>query len=334
MMELARSLGTLAREGHRPQRTILFASWDAEEFTLTSSTEWGEQHETDLAGHVVAYLNVDNSVSGPRFGAAAVPSLNRAVLEAAEAVVDPGSGRSIAAAFTGVTRVASALPGATGNELVNNRLGSGSDYTVFLNFLGIPVLDMSFSGPYGVYHSIYDNHVWMSKFGDPGFRYHAAMSRVWGVLALRLANADVVPLDYRAYAVRIGEFVREVTDRAPARHRDALQPLAEAAGRFDRAARRMDARVNALLTGEVAEPASAAVNRALMTVEAAFTDREGIPGRPWYRHLLYAPKPTYAPEVLPGVAEAMAAGDRARLSHQVQRLAAALDRAAQILDPR
>jgi N-acetylated-alpha-linked acidic dipeptidase len=332
MMELARSLGTLAREGFRPKRTILFASWDAEEFTLTSSTEWGEQHAADLAGRVVAYLNVDNSVSGASFAAAAVPSLNRAVLEAADSVIDPDSGVSVAAAFQRSKRGPSALPGATGNELVNNRLGSGSDYTVFLNFLGIPVLDMSFSGPYGVYHSIYDDHVWMSKFGDPGFRYHAAMSRLWGVLALRLANADIVPLDHQAYAARIGEFVREVIDRAPARDRHVLQALALAAGRFADAAHRMEARMDALLSGKVADPtASSAVNRALMAVEAAFTDRDGIPGRPWYRHLIYAPKPTYAPEVLPGVAEAVAAGDRARLADQVSRLTAALDRAATAL---
>src|SRR5205814_5604886 len=142
---------------------------------------------------------------------------NRVVAEAADAVSDPDSGRTIAAAFQRSTREASALPGATGTDLVNNRLGSGSDYTVFLNFLGAPVLDMSFSGPYGVYHSIYDNHLWMSKFGDPGFRYHAAMARLWGVIALRLANADVVPLVYSSYAGRLFEFINEVSGNSTAR---------------------------------------------------------------------------------------------------------------------
>jgi N-acetylated-alpha-linked acidic dipeptidase len=335
MMELARSLGALAKQGTRPKRTISFASWDAEEFTLTSSTEWGEQHAEELAGRVVAYLNVDYSVSGKSFTARAVPSLNRALREAADTVIDPDTGRSIAASFQRSAREASALPGAAADELVDNRLGSGSDYTVFLNFLGIPVVDMSFSGPYGVYHSIYDNHVWMSKFGDPGFRYHAAMARLWGVLALRLANADVVPLDYRAYAARIQEFIREIVDRATPPYRDALRPLAEAASRFDDAARQMSDRVDALLSGRPADPAvAAAVNRALITAEGAFLDHDGIPGRPWYRHLIYAPKPTYAPEVLPGPAEALASGDRARLADQVTRLATALDRAAQILDRR
>jgi N-acetylated-alpha-linked acidic dipeptidase len=332
MMELARSLGVLAKQGLRPKRTIVFASWDAEEFTLTSSTEWGEQHASELAGHAVAYLNVDNSVSGVSFGASAVPSLNRAIAEAADAVIDPDSGRSIAAASQRSTRDASALPGATGNALVNNRLGSGSDYTVFLNFLGVPVLDMSFTGPYGVYHSIYDNHLWMSKFGDPGFRYHAAMARIWGVLALRLANADVVPLDYRPYADRIREFIGDVTDHAAPRDRVALGPLGLAATRFAEAARGMSGRIDALLSSRIADPASAlAIDRALLAAEGAFIDRDGLPGRPWYRHLIYAPKPTYAPEVLPGVAEAAQAGDRARLADQVRRLVAALDRATQTL---
>ena len=162
LMELARSLGALAKQGTRPKRTIVLASWDAEEFTLTSSTEWGEEHERDLAAHAVAYLNVDSSVSGQSFGASAVPALNRLVTEVAETVLDPDTGRSIAAVTEHAgPRAASALPGATGAELVNNRLGSGSDYTVFLNFIGVPVVDMSFTGPYGVYHSAYDNHVWM-----------------------------------------------------------------------------------------------------------------------------------------------------------------------------
>jgi N-acetylated-alpha-linked acidic dipeptidase len=333
MMELARSLGALAKQGIRPTRSIVFASWDAEEFTLTSSTEWGEQHASELAGHIVAYLNVDNSVSGRSFGASAVPSLNRVVAEAADAVIDPDSGRSIAAAFQRSKREASALPGATGGDLVNNRLGSGSDYTVFLNFLGAPVLDMSFNGPYGVYHSIYDNHLWMSKFGDPGFRYHAVMTRLWGVLALRLANADIVPLDYQPYADRTREFISEVTNRLSPRDREVLAPLTPAASRFSVAARTMAARVDAALAARAVDSAGAeAMDRALIAAEGRLIDPDGIPGRPWYRHLIYAPRPTYAPEVLPGVAEAAAAGDRGRLADQVRRLTAALDRAAEVLN--
>jgi N-acetylated-alpha-linked acidic dipeptidase len=332
MMELARSLGALAKQGLRPKRTILFASWDAEEFTLTSSTEWGEQHAATLSENAVAYLNVDSSASGINFGAAAVPSLNRLVTEAADSVIDPDSRRTIADAHRRGRHEGGALPGGGGSDLVNNRLGSGSDYTVFLNFLGIPVLDMSFTGPYGVYHSVYDNHTWMTKFGDPKFLYHTTMTRLWGVMALRLANADVVPLDYRPYSDRVDEFIKELTTRAKPAERPVLAPLDTASEAFTRAARAMAGRVDKLLEArnpDVKE--SNALTRSLMMAERALIDRDGIPDRPWYRHLIYAPKPTYAPEVLPGVAEALDRGDRARLADQVRRLTAALDRAAATL---
>ena len=296
LMELARTLGALAKQGARPKRTIVFANWDAEEFTLTSSTEWGEEHERELSDHAVAYLNVDMAVSGPTFDATAVPSLNRLVAGAASDVL-----------------------GASAKSLeVRNRLGSGSDYTVFLNFLGIPVADFGFTGPYGVYHSVYDNHLWVSKVGDPGFAYHTGLTRVWGVMTLRLANADVLPIDPVAYAARVREFTRETLPDSRA--------LSDAADRFEAAARQFGRRA------ETADRAQLpAINRALIGMERAFLDRDGIPSRPWYRHLIYAPLPTYAPEVLPGVTEAIADHDRARLDDQVRRLVAAIERATTTL---
>jgi N-acetylated-alpha-linked acidic dipeptidase len=310
-MELARSLGALAKQGTRPDRTIVFANWDAEEFTLTSSTEWGEQHAHDLREHAVAYLNVDSSASGQEFKASAVPSLNRLVVESARDTLDLQEDE---------------------RAIVSNRLGSGSDYTVFLNFLGVPIVDMSFSGPYGVYHSVYDDHLWMQKFGDPGFVRHAALSRAWGVMALRLANADVVPLDYRVSADRIREFVRENMEIARADDRAALRPLDAATERFAAAAEAAGRRMERLLgAGSADNPAMAALSRTLIKTERAFLHADGIPGRPWYRHLIYAPKPTYAPEVLPGVAEALEAGDRRQIAVQVAHLVAALDRAAATL---
>jgi N-acetylated-alpha-linked acidic dipeptidase len=314
LMELARSFGALARQGLRPQRTVVFANWDAEEFTLTSSTEWGEQHARELREHAVAYLNVDSAASGPDFKASAVPALNRVVSQSVRDVLDVR---------------------ADDPQLVANRLGSGSDYTVFLNFLGVPIADMSFTGPYGVYHSVYDNHVWMKKFGDPGFDRHVRLTRIWGVMALRLANADVVPLDYRATAARIRGFVDETTEAAPAGERPALRPLTAAADRFARAAEETGQRIDALLAAGVPNRAAAlALDRVLINTERAFLDEAGIPGRPWYRHLIYAPKPTYAAEVLPGVAEALERNDRPQLDKQVAALSAALTRAAAVLAPR
>jgi N-acetylated-alpha-linked acidic dipeptidase len=214
---------------------------------------------------------------------------------------------------------------------VNNRLGSGSDYTVFLNFIGVPIVDMAFDGPYGVYHSQYDDHLWVSKIGDPGFRYHETMTKLWGVMALRLANADALPLDYRPYASAIADFERELEDawnkKPGADVASGLEPLRAAIGRFQRAAAEAaGAQVAALASGNSDD--LAAVNQRLMRAERGLLDPDGIPGRPWYRHQIYAPKFTYAPELLPALNEAIEAGDTAAVATAVSRISAALDRAS------
>jgi N-acetylated-alpha-linked acidic dipeptidase len=329
LMELARTLGALARDGQRPRRTIVFASWDAEEFTLTSSTEWGEQHAEELTRNAVAYLNVDSAASGPNLAVSAVPSLNRVITDAAQQVRDPKLRIPIAAAWRErAARERGALPTGDGASLINNRLGSGSDYTVFLNHLGIPIADLSFDGPYGVYHSIYDNHHWVSRIGDPGFVYHAALVEIWGLIALRLADDEVLPIDVEAYASRIGEFVRESARTAP------LTPELEAAvKRLQEAARETSAET-ARLRDSSDTAARATLNRRLVQFERAFIDREGIPARPWYRHQLYAPKFTYAAEVLPALTEAAEARDKDRIAAAQAQLTRALNRAADALGSR
>ena len=218
---------------------------------------------------------------------------------------------------------------------MNNRLGSGSDYTVFLNFIGVPVVDMAFDGPYGVYHSQYDDHLWVARIGDPGFRYHEAMTKLWGVMALRLANAEALPMDYRPYASRVGEFVAELKEAwtkkaATPDAASALAPLEQAVARFARAADATAAEQSAALANNDA-PLLAKVNERLMRGERALLDPEGIPGRPWYRHQIYAPKPTYAPELLPALYEAIDSGDAVKVTEAVSRISAALDRSAKAL---
>jgi N-acetylated-alpha-linked acidic dipeptidase len=300
MMEMARALGSLARNGMRPLRTIILASWDAEEFGLTSSTEWGEEHERELRDKAIAYLNVDAAVSGPDFFARAVPSLARVVAESA-----------------GVPESA-----------IDTRIGAGSDYTVFLNFVGIPVVDMRFQGPYGVYHSAYDTHEWVSRFADPRFLRHATLTRIWAVLALRLANADLLPLDAVRYASQVGDFLDEVTGRGSVR----LDRASSALKRFQAVASAHAAASHQALDRNDQEALDAA-NRALMDVEPALVDGSGLRGRPWYRHLIYAPAFTYRPQVLPGISEAIEARVPARLAEEERRLADALDRAANALTP-
>ncbi len=326
LMEVARALGALARKGIRPRRSILLASWDAEEFTLTGSTEWGEEHADELSRHAVAYLNVDSAVSGPDFEASAVPSLARFIEETARDVTDPATGRSIYEAWR--ARVGAGLAPPNRGFLVERRLGSGSDYTVFLNFLGVPIANISFDGPYGVYHSIYDNFYWMSKFGDPGFRYHVAMANLWGRMALRLANADILPFKLSDYAEAVEEYLDEMKKLAGGNKID-LARCFEAARRWKDAARALEEEAErALEAGARQKEKLAAINGKLMAAERALLDKAGIAGRPWYKHLIYAPKFTYAAEVLPGLFEAIEAREWSRAQRAADRLAAALTRAA------
>ena len=337
LIELARTLGQLTREGWRPKRTILFASWDAEEFTLTSSTEWGEQHQEKLRAGAVAYLNVDSAASGPHFTASAVPSLNRLISEAAQGVRDPRLRIPIAAAARSRrAEERGALPTGSNDDLVDNRLGSGSDYTVFLNFLGIPVADLTFDGPYGVYHSMYDNHNWVARIGDPGFRYHAALVSVWGLMAMRLADADVLPIDPAAYASRLSEFSTDLRRRLPATGTDAdllgaLKDVDAAIDMLSTECQAFNRRRDDALGGDDTPGALGAMNARLLRFERAFLSAEGIPRRPWYRHLVYAPKFTYAPEILPGVSEAIDRRDWATAAAEGRKLAAAIRSAAAVL---
>jgi N-acetylated-alpha-linked acidic dipeptidase len=326
MIELACSLGELSRGGWRPRRSIMFASWDAEEFALTSSTEWGEQHEAWLRQNAVAYLNVDSAVAGQELNLAAVPALNPMLEEIARTIRDPASGLRLSA------RTHDRRGGST--TIVNNRIGGGSDFTVFLNFLGVPIADLSFDGPYGVYHSMYDNHAWVSTIGDPGFRYHVALVQLWGLTVLRLADADVLPLDYVPYAERIAEFAADVgrswSALPGAGAADPLRDVKDAVAEMRYAAARFNDRRRQAL--EHAVPLELRrLDEQLVAAERALLDPEGLPGRPWFRHTIYAPKFSYEPEVLPGVAEAVGTGDRERAAVQARRLSHALRRAAAAL---
>lgn len=338
LMELVNALGGLAKGGWRPKRTIVFASWDAEEFTLTSSTEWGEEHQEKLRDSAVAYLNVDSAASGPHFAAAAVPSLNRLIGDVAQAVGDPRLRIPVAAAARARrTEDRGALPTGSSDELVNNRLGSGSDYTVFLNHLGVPIADLSFDGPYGVYHSMYDNHNWVSRIGDPGFLYHTALVKIWGLATLRLANADAIPLDPSAAANRLNDFFSELRRRTELSRKPLDPPIAAAMREVGTAIESL--RINAAGFDRRRETALErsdgdgllTLNRKMLRFERAFLSSGGIPGRPWYRHLVYAPKYTYAPEIFPGVSEALDAHDAPRAAEQARQLAAAIRRAAEVL---
>jgi beta-lactamase class A len=209
--------------------------------------------------------------------------------------------------------------------LVTTRIGSGSDHTVFINYLARPVVEMSFDGPYGVYHSAYDDHFWMTRFGDPGFKYHALMAQLWGTMALRLANAEVLPLDLDAYSRALRDFIRRLDDIPGLTANVDVKDLVNRTKAMRGAARRLNQRIEgALAAGRVSADTAARVNRKLLDFEGNWANAAGIPGRPWFKHLLYAPRYTYAAMTLPGITEAAEAGDWARARQQAGLVAEAI----------
>jgi N-acetylated-alpha-linked acidic dipeptidase len=332
MMELTRALGKLAKQGMRPRRTIVICSWDGEEVGLTGSTEWGEQFADELRKKAVAYINVDEATSGPDFHGQAVASLAPMLLETAHTLQDP-SGKTLYEAW----KESSARErreakqhedggdeAVTDSNLADTRIGSGSDHTVFLNFVGMPVLGLGFEGPYGVYHSAYDDFFWMNHFGDPGYRYHTLMSKLWGVLALRLANADLLPFDFASYAGNIRQFVNELTKGKDLSQLD-LKPVVDAIDGFEAAGKGLDAAASrALAAGTIDSELAETINHGAMQVERNWLNPDGIPGRPWFKHILYGARFTYAHLELPGLTEAVEKQDWITAKQQAEILRQAL----------
>ncbi len=349
LLAVARGIGRLLKQGWKPRRTIILASWDAEEFGLIGSTEWAEDHADVLARHAVAYLNMDVGVCGPRFGAAAVPSLRRLIREVTEQVTDPTSGQplyTVWARETAKPQGEAAAPAVVSDrhtapkspEARTGDLGSGSDYTPFLQHLGVPSLDIGFNGPYGVYHAIYDDFYWMQHFGDPTFKYSVAAAQVYGMLALRLADADVVPLDYEDYGHAIEGYLQglqeELEKNGQGDKLDA-KPAAKAAKEFTARARLLEEKITALTqTGKAGAGVLTAVNQDLVDVEHDFLLEAGLPDRAWFRHALYAPGvyTGYAAVVLPGVRAAMGRNDWATATQQLELVRAAIERGTATLN--
>jgi N-acetylated-alpha-linked acidic dipeptidase len=339
MLEAVHGLGVLLHQGWRPRRTIVIASWDAEEEGLIGSTEWVEQYPTELT-RAVAYFNVDVAVSGPSFNAAAVPSLRRFLQEIAKEVPSP-AGNTVYDQWKKDDEQRYTRPPTPSNPadpdappLDNSphvgELGSGSDYTPFLQHCGVPSTDIGSDGPYGVYHTPYDNYDWFSRFADPTFSYTQQQARVFGLEILHMADADVLPYDYQAYA----QAIRGYLDRART-HANASSLRLDFTGALA-ADNSFAAAALAIHQRQLAPPADAAIlDRALTSAERALLIPAGLPRRPWYRHSIYAPGEFtgYEAVVIPGVTEAIDATDATRAQSQLDALAQALTRAAAALTP-
>ncbi len=351
MLESAMGVGALLKTGWKPKRTIVFGSWDAEEEGLVGSTEWAEQHATELA-NAAAYFNMDVAVSGPHFGASAVPSLKAFVREATKAVPSPDGGtmydvwqkaerkseeeRSDSTS-TGTNR--SAPNAKVKEDLPVGDLGSGSDYTAFIQHLGVPATDISSSGPYGVYHSVFDNYQWFTKFADPEFKYEQEMARLFGIEVIRMADADILPYDYEEYGKEISVYLETAKKKAVSKFGNGevtksldFAAAEEAAVKFAQTGEKLLAEERAETRSGKVE--SAKLNLALREAEHALLLPEGLPNRPWFKHAIYAPGQYtgYAAVVIPGVNEAIDKTDLKTTAKQLAEVTAALKRATDALE--
>jgi N-acetylated-alpha-linked acidic dipeptidase len=341
MLEAVHGIGVLLRQGWRPKRTLIFASWDAEEEGMIGSTEWVEQNAQPLE-RAVAYFNTDVAVSGPDFSASAVPSLQQFVRDLTRSVPSPLGG-TVYQQWR-ISHPARNVPIGGGDEIRVGELGSGSDFTAFFEHAGVPSTDIGSNGPYGVYHSVFDNYAWYTQNADPKFLYLQEMARVFGLEALRMADADVLPYDYVAYAREIISYINEArrkagvpSDRSSSLGWKASDPgfgsldfaaAQSAAARLAAAAERAHS-LQAAASGDLVR-----LNLALRQAETALLSEAGLPNRPWYRHTIFAPGELtgYAAQALPGVNEALDTRNRELAAQQLAVLTQALDRAARILD--
>jgi N-acetylated-alpha-linked acidic dipeptidase len=364
-LETCRALGAAVKQGWKPKRSIVYASWDAEEYGLVGSTEWAEDHAREVDEKAVLLLNVDSAVSGHDIDLDGIPSLRDWVLDAAAAVTDVRSGRTLRQLWLAQQREQWAsqqpvdLPDlfANGNGINSDSaaarpagrfapqmqaLGSGSDYTVFVDHLGVPAVDIGFSGRYGVYHSIYDNFTWMEKVGDPEFLTHAMAARFYTVLTMRAAAADVLPLRFVPYGEAVREHVDELRRMIERKARaeagltsfEGLAGLVKAVRAFQDQAAALDRATDALARRDgVPRETLTRVNDSLKRIERTFLLPDGLPGRPWFKHAVYAPGLTtgYASWPLPGLRLAVNENNATLLATQAAALADRLEAAGKAM---
>jgi N-acetylated-alpha-linked acidic dipeptidase len=380
MLSEAKALGQLAKAGWRPERTIVYASWDGEEPGLLGSTEWAETHADELQKKAVVYINTDNSTRG-FLGAEASHDLQHFVNQAARDVVDPQTGVSVlerlrahdltdAYEGDGNSSEAELKAAKSGGDMPVGALGSGSDYSAFLQHLGIGSINLGFGdedASSGSYHSVYDSYTHVTRFDDPGLVYGAALSKLVGRLVLRAADADVGPARYSDFAATVSRYVGEVKKLVDdQRAKDLSREELTAAGDFklasnaqdpttappakpvtplidmmvldkaaDRLARSAGAADGVLAKADTLPAATRAkVDADLRGIDQLMLDPAGLPGRPWYRNMIYAPGTLtgYGAKTLPGIREGIEQRRFDDARAYVVKVAAALDAYADRLD--
>jgi N-acetylated-alpha-linked acidic dipeptidase len=339
--EVIRSFGIALQAGWKPLRTIVLASWDGEEYGLVGSTEWVEEYLPWLSSSTIAYLNVDVGTQGPHFKASAAPLLNKVLIETRKSPPSPSSlchhTRILIRTVDLIASPNQTTPGQTVGQVWDKHIatmGSGSDFTAFQDFAGIPSLDIGFGGgpesPVYHYHSNYDSEAWMEKYGDPSFAYHETIAKVWAVLAARIVETPVVQFSATGYAEGLRKYVDTVKEKATQASaskdevdregdEDIFASLDSAISHFHFASRVHDALAAQLLDSlyhndipwwKVWEKlqlyyAVRKVNTKYKLLERKFLYPDGLDGRPWFKHIVFAPgKWTgYSGATFPGIVE-------------------------------
>jgi N-acetylated-alpha-linked acidic dipeptidase len=373
-LEEARALGELVKRGWRPKRTIVYAAWDGEEQGLLGSTEWVEDHEQELREKAALYINTDGNGRG-FLGVGGSHALEPLVNAVARDVEDPQTKQSVWKRMQ-ARAIQTSPPPARAEarsraDLRISALGSGSDYSAFLQHAGVPTLNVGFGGldpSDGIYHSIYDDYYHFTKFLDSDFTYGRALAQTVGTMVIRTADADVLPFQFTSLADTAQTYVRELQtllkdqqDAVRERNRQIEEgvfeavadprrpfkapvietvapainfaPLENAANSLTRAADRYKKALD-MTRGKLTSETIAAVNARLIQSERQLTDPDGLPRRPWYRHLLYAPGyyTGYAVKTMPGVREALEQKSYAEAEREAVRVAKAIERVTALVD--
>lgn len=322
LLSVADALGELARQGRRPRRTIKIAHWDAEEHGIIGSTEWVEQFREELDRKAVAYFNADGACSGLDFGASSSPSLKRLLIESTQVIPYPHDEQTVYDHWLSRSRD----PG-KGPSIGN--LGGGSDHLGFYAHIGVPCLNAGMGGP-TMYHSAYDNFHWYRTVGEPDFAAGPTVARVFGVMALRLANADILPYDVGRYAVDLKEHLqtvgKEVHQYYPGFSTDGLQAVVD---RLGRRATEFEQRLSARLQGKgLPAETTRRLNQELLSLERCFVDEKGMAYGKWYRSLYASSDPFsgYASWMLPGFRYEAAMESTESLPELTQRYQEAFER--------
>lgn len=342
MLEIARSFGTMMKSGWQPRRTIVFASWDGEEYGLLGSTEWVEEYATKLSSNAVVYLNVD-CFKGAQVFAGGSPSIASFLLDTAKAVPDlhfqdqqslyttwMDQSKSLLSSKASFLRQHTFDP-----SILVGILGSGTDFTPFYQHLGIISANLGFNiSTYGVYHSTMDSIMYMDRYADPEYASHVTTARWWGLLALRLASTKILPFNYTHYAHTLQQYAIAFESKCKSKgHSILFTALFQEIQKFTKAASKLTALQTRSLTS-TNELQISKLNEKLMRLERHFLLPNGLPHRSWYKHSIFGPGyyKGYGATAFPAIADAIALNESTmKIQQQLHLTANAIRRATVFL---